>query len=176
MFRTILSAAAALLFLPPALAGQTSAASVGDAIMDHFDASTRKVAMLAEAMPAESYTWSPGDGVMTVGHVYRHIARYNFMYLRDNLGVPAPADVDVDNLEELEGKEVTVEMLQRSIQHVREAVDAMPAEQLAADTQLYGSNVAGWAVLLQLVAHMNEHLGQSIAYARSNGVVPPWSG
>ena len=176
MFRTILSAAAALLFLPPALAGQTSAASVGDAIMDHFDASTRKVAMLAEAMPAESYTWSPGEGVMTVGHVYRHIARYNFMYLRDNLGVPAPADVDVDNLEELEGKEVTVEMLQRSIQHVREAVDAMPAEQLAADTQLYGSNVAGWAVLLQLVAHMNEHLGQSIAYARSNGVVPPWSG
>ena len=42
-------------------------------------------------------------------------------------------------------------------------------------TRLYGRDVAQWAVLLQLVAHLNEHLGQSIAYARSNGVVPPWS-
>ena len=47
---------------------------------------------------------------------------------------------------------------------------------LASDTRLYGRTVDRWAVLVQLVAHMNEHLGQSIAYARMNGVVPPWSG
>ena len=46
---------------------------------------------------------------------------------------------------------------------------------LEATTRLYGRDVAQWAVLLQLVAHMNEHLGQSIAYARMNGVTPPWS-
>jgi len=51
----------------------------------------------------------------------------------------------------------------------------MPESQLASQTQLYGRNVQQWAVLLQLLAHMNEHLGQSIAYARMNGVVPPWS-
>ena len=44
-----------------------------------------------------------------------------------------------------------------------------------AERTLYGRQVGEWAVLLQLVTHMNEHLGQSIAYARMNGVVPPWS-
>ncbi len=51
----------------------------------------------------------------------------------------------------------------------------MTAEDLAEGTQLYGRDVAKWAVLVQLLAHMNEHVGQSIAYARMNGVVPPWS-
>ena len=59
--------------------------------------------------------------------------------------------------------------------HVRSAVAGMSEADLEAPTRLYGSDVAHWGVLFQLVAHMNEHLGQSIAYARSNGVVPPWS-
>ena len=42
-------------------------------------------------------------------------------------------------------------------------------------TTLYGRRVAGWAVLFQLIAHMNEHVGQSVSYARMNGIVPPWS-
>ena len=57
----------------------------------------------------------------------------------------------------------------------RAVVDAMSDDDLAAPVELYGRQVASWAVLLQLVTHMNEHLGQSIAYARMNGVVPPWS-
>jgi uncharacterized damage-inducible protein DinB len=42
-------------------------------------------------------------------------------------------------------------------------------------TTLYGRDVPGWAVLFQLLSHMNEHVGQSVAYARMNDVVPPWS-
>jgi hypothetical protein len=51
----------------------------------------------------------------------------------------------------------------------------MSATDLDRDTELYGRDVGEWAVLFQLVAHMNEHLGQSVAYARMNGIVPPWS-
>ena len=29
--------------------------------------------------------------------------------------------------------------------------------------------------MMIIATHAHEHLGQSIAYARSNGVVPPWS-
>jgi uncharacterized damage-inducible protein DinB len=68
-----------------------------------------------------------------------------------------------------------VALLRQSQEYVRQAVRAMPEGQLASTTTLYGQQVPQWAVLLQLVAHMNEHLGQSIAYARMNGVVPPWS-
>jgi hypothetical protein len=51
----------------------------------------------------------------------------------------------------------------------------MTDEEVAGSTVLYGRNVAGWAVLFQLLAHMNEHVGQSVSYARMNGIVPPWS-
>ncbi len=51
----------------------------------------------------------------------------------------------------------------------------MDAAEWSRETELYGRTVGEWAVLLQLVTHMNEHLGQSIAYARMNGIVPPWS-
>ena len=57
----------------------------------------------------------------------------------------------------------------------KQAVERMPESQLTTGTTLYGRNVQQWAVLFQLLAHMNEHLGQSIAYARMNGIVPPWS-
>ena len=30
-------------------------------------------------------------------------------------------------------------------------------------------------VYLRILAHISEHMGQSIAYARMNGIVPPWS-
>ena len=72
-------------------------------------------------------------------------------------------------------KDAAVEILTASMEHVRSTVGAMSDADLEASTTLYGRDVANWAVLFQLVAHMNEHLGQSIAYARSNGVVPPWS-
>jgi uncharacterized damage-inducible protein DinB len=68
-----------------------------------------------------------------------------------------------------------VEILAVSMDHVRSVLGAMSDADLEASTTLYGREVAKCAVLLQLVTHMNEHLGQSIAYARSNGVVPPWS-
>ncbi len=51
----------------------------------------------------------------------------------------------------------------------------MSEADLTRQTPLYGRDVAGWAVLFQLLAHMNEHVGQSVAYARMNGIVPPWS-
>jgi uncharacterized damage-inducible protein DinB len=57
--------------------------------------------------------------------------------------------------------------------HVRAVVAGLKDPSKA--TRQYGRAVPEWSVLLQLVAHMNEHLGQSIAYARMNGVVPPWS-
>ena len=51
----------------------------------------------------------------------------------------------------------------------------MPEAQLERPTTLYGRRVPQWAVLFQLIAHMDDHLGQSLAYGRVLGVVPPWS-
>lgn len=141
-----------------------------------FEASARKLVALAEAMPAETYSWQPMEGVASVAQAYMHVARYNYMYPEQNLGVPAPAGVEYETLEEtVSAKDQVVEVLSSSLDHVREVVAGMSDADLEAPTRLYGREVAQWAVLLQLVTHMNEHLGQQIAYARMNRVAPPWS-
>ncbi|HEX6053660.1 MAG TPA: DinB family protein [Gemmatimonadaceae bacterium] len=143
--------------------------------LGQFESSMSKFIALAKAMPPDKYTWSPGQGVMSVARVYGHVARYNFYYPADAMGIAAPANIGLDSLEAMTNKAAIVAMLERSNAHVRSAVTAMTDDQLAKSTTLYGRTVSQWAVLFQLLAHMNEHLGQSIAYARSNGVVPPWS-
>jgi len=144
-----------------------------------FGASASKLVSLAEAMPATSYSWSPGEGVASVGRVYLHIARYNYMYPHENMGRPTPvAPEQYRRWEDASGemtKEEIVEILRSSMGFVREVADSMDDSALGRETTLYGRQVGEWAVLLQLVTHMNEHLGQSIAYARMNGIVPPWS-
>lgn len=141
---------------------------------NHFNYASR-VLQLAEAMPADLYDWRPGEGVFSVQEVYTHIARYNYLYLENSLGIAAPADVDVENMESITGKQQVVDVLERSIKHVLAAVEEMPASTFTEPAQLYGRTVDGQAVLMQLITHMSEHVGQSIAYARMNDVVPPWS-
>ena len=164
----------ALLVCAAQAASQSAPPDFRSEFRGQFGASARKLVALAEAMPAESYAWRPAEGVASVGEVYMHIARYNYMYPDQNLGIDAPlayADFEQDITE----KAGAVEMLAASMDHVRTVVAGMSDADLEAPTRLYGRDVAKWAVLLQLVAHMNEHLGLSIAYARVNGVVPPWS-
>ena len=154
---------------------QGAPASSRDELLMQFNGSASKFEALAAAMPAEKFAWSPGPGVMSVANVYAHVARYNYAYLSQNMGVAAPRGVVLDSLERMTDKTQIVALLKSSAEYVRQGVRQMPDAQLAQSTQLYGRTVPQWSVLLQLVAHMNEHLGQSIAYARMNGVTPPWS-
>ena len=156
-------------------AAQSAATDYRDEFMHHFRQSTRKIISLAEAMPEELYMWSPGPGVLPVGQVYMHIARYNYFYPETALGIAAPADVDVANLESITDKAEITKLLRQSVEHVRLHVSRMTTEDLTRTTTLYRRQIAGWAVLFQLLAHMNEHVGQSVSYARMNGIVPPWS-
>ena len=172
--RSVLITLTFLLTAYPALA-QSSPEDFRDEFAGHFDRSSRKVVMLSEAMPADLYTWSPGEGVMSIGRVYAHIARYNYLYLEESLGIDAPPGVEWQNFESITDKATIVELLEQSIEHVRASVNSMDESDLTRLTTLYGRQVAGWAVLFQLLAHMNEHVGQSVAYARVNGIVPPWS-
>ncbi len=168
-------AAAAALVMPAPAAAQSDDNAVAAELIMHFETSMAKFIGLAEAMPAGSYTWSPGEGVMEVGQVFMHVARYNYMYPSQNMGVPAPAGVDLESMEAVRDKDAVLRALNESRAYVLESVGTMTPAELAAPTRLYGRDVQKWAVLVQLVSHMNEHLGQSIAYARLNDVVPPWS-
>lgn len=159
----------------PVAARAQDATALRAELLGQFNASISKVIALAEAMPADKYQWKPQADAMPVAHVFAHIANYNFAYPSGNMGVAAPAGIRLDTLEAMRDKAQIVALLKRSADYVRQSVSGMPAAELNGETQLYGRQVPRWAVMLQLVAHMNEHLGQSIAYARANEIVPPWS-
>jgi uncharacterized damage-inducible protein DinB len=176
--RSSLAAAAALVVLAVGANAQSAPGSptaFRQEFLGQFNSSMSKFIALAEAMPADKYAWSPGAGVMSVAKVYAHVAHYNYMYPSTAMRIALPAGIRLDTLEGVATKAALVALLKRSGEHVKQSVEGIPESQLASQTQLYGRNVQQWAVLLQLLAHMNEHLGQSIAYARMNGVVPPWS-
>ena len=176
--RLAISFAALAIGLPPALASaQSTPPDFLEEFEGQFGASASKLVALAEAMPAHTYDWNPMDGVATVASVYMHIAHYNYMYPEMNLGIPSPMGAREYERweEEVSDKGEVMKILSASMAHVKAVASGMSVADLGAETSLYGRDVGKWAVLLQLITHMNEHLGQSIAYARMNNVVPPWS-
>ena len=161
---------------PAARAQGTTPGGFRGEFLEQFNTSMGKLVMLAEAVPADKYTFRAQPGVMPIGQIFAHIARFNYHYPATAMGIAAPAGINPDTLEQIQGdKAQVVALLRRSAEHVRQAMRQMPEEQLARTTTLYGRQVPQWSVLLQLIAHMNDHMGQSIAYSRMAGTAPPWS-
>lgn len=131
-----------------------------------------RVLQLAEAMPAETYDWSPEEGVRSVGEVYTHIAQANYMMV-GAFGIEAP--VDAQSLGSLTDKDEIVAALQQSNEFVLSSVADLSDDQLSATYDLFGRTISGEGVLVFILNHMSEHVGQSIAYARMNNITPPWS-
>ncbi|HEV2690823.1 MAG TPA: DinB family protein [Bryobacteraceae bacterium] len=133
-----------------------------------------KVVGLAEAMPQEKYAWRPGEGVRSVSEVYVHIAFANY-YLPNFIGVKPPQGTSPGMEKTVTEKAKVVETLKASFAHMRKAVTDLPDADLDKPVKVFGQQSSYEGVLFLIANHMHEHLGQSIAYARTNGVVPPWS-
>lgn len=140
-----------------------------------FNYASQRLLDLAQAMPAEKFSWSPDGEAYTFERVIMHITRYNYLYPENSLGISAPEDIDLENMESITGKEEVIAQLERSADHVKEMMKQIPESKLSEEAELYGRTVNGQAVLFQLITHMSEHVGQAISYARMNNVVPPWN-
>ena len=159
-----------------ALNAQTTAAKTPgfrDLFLEQLKDVETKVVGLAEAMPQEKYTWRPEQGVRSVAEVFTHIAGANY-FLPSFIGVKAPSTVTPAMSKETDKAKV-VAALKDSFAHVREAVENMSDADLSKPAKLFGHETSYEGVLFLIANHMHEHLGQSIAYARTNGVTPPWS-
>jgi uncharacterized damage-inducible protein DinB len=133
-----------------------------------------KAVRLAQAMPAEKYTWRP-EGARSVSEIYLHIASGNYGLLR-GVGIQPPAAMDPRTLEKsTTDKAKVVEILKQSFDHVRQAVLNTSDRDLDKPARLFGQETTVRNVLYFLGTHQHEHFGLAIAYARSNGVVPPWT-
>lgn len=172
--------AGAILALPAA--GQQPPSLVQDLLGDVREVHEKLVA-LAREFPADKYGWRPSDGVRSVGEVFLHVAADNYL-IPAALGTPPPAStglVATDYSTGLAferrtlGKDAILQELERSFAHLTQLLDKTTATQLAQEFSMFGRRFTGQQVWVLTVTHIHEHLGQMIAYARSNGIVPPWS-
>lgn len=130
-----------------------------------------KIMELAEGTPAEKYGWRPASDVRSISEVYMHIAGGNY-FLATFLGAPGPKPPR--DLEKTVTKKADViAELQRSFDHLRAA--ATKTNDLDKQVKMFGNTTSHRGVMVTILSHLHEHLGQSIAYARMNGVTPPWS-
>src|ERR1700686_727851 len=134
-----------------------------------------KFTRLAEALPADKYTWRPAPDVRSFAEVFLHVsaANYNLYKL---VGTPPPTGLDVKGLEKsTTDKAKVVATLKDSFAHAKKAITAMPDADLEKSMDWFGGKNTERGILLFIVRHTAEHLGQSIAYARVVGIVPPWT-
>lgn len=131
---------------------------------------------LAQAVPAEKYTWRPAEGVRSVSEVYMHIAAANYNLPR-LFGTAPPAGFKVEGFDKsITDKAKVIETLRNSLAHMREAVLNMSDTDLEKQLDWFeGKKNTYRGVMVFILRHAAEHLGQSIAYARINGIVPPWT-
>lgn len=133
-----------------------------------------QVESLAETFTQEQYDWQPSDGVRSTGETILHIAGSNY-YLASKLGFPPPEDVDMKNIEKIEGKQNIIAALKKSNAFILEKIDKIESENFAEEVDFGFGKFNRLSGLLIILEHNGEHKGQLIAYARSNGVTPPWS-
>jgi uncharacterized damage-inducible protein DinB len=138
-----------------------------------LDEVQKKITDLAAAVPAEKYGWRPAEGVRSVSEVYTHIAGANY-FLATFLGVQPPATMPKD-IEKITDKQKVLAELQKSFDHLRAVAKTMTPADLDKPVTMFGNPTTQRGVYSTIMNHLHEHLGQSIAYARINGIVPPWS-
>jgi len=156
--------------------GMSAGPSISAAMVTQMKDAQSKLVELAEATPAEKYMWRPAEGVRSTAEVFLHVAtaNYGIPYL---MGTTPPEGIDVMGLEKsTSDKKKIVETLKASFAHAISAVESTPATDYGKTFKFFdGSEMSTLDGLMVLVSHGHEHLGQSIAYARSNGIVPPWT-
>jgi uncharacterized damage-inducible protein DinB len=141
-------------------------------IRGDWDNVSEKLVSLAEAIPEDKYGWAPSEEVRSVGEVLVHVAGPNIGLTRSFL---EEGENPLEGLGESPSKEEILAVLKESIDRVDQALAKINEGDLEKTYEAFGREMNGYRIVNILTSHSHEHLGQLIAYARSNGVVPPWS-
>jgi hypothetical protein len=163
-------------------AKDTPAVTGGSILLLPFNDLEKQVLALAKAVPEEKYSWRPAPGVRSFKEVFLHIAFGNQLLLNIANKSPNKEELMKQIEQNAKGetdpatKEKVIATLTESFASVRKTLDGIrSAGSLTRGVDLFGTPATFGGVLADLDTHIAEHLGQSIAYARVNGIVPPWS-
>lgn len=188
MMRTAFSGLVGVALLAAAVAAPLSAQTVKTApvvvdLMKDIDGAAAKFIALAKAMPPAKMSWRPDPAARSTGEVFLHVASDNYL-LPFGFGNAIPASTgirgdDFKTLATYEKRALTNEQivkdLEESFAHLKASMAKTTSDDLATPVTMFGMKSTAQGMWILTATHLHEHLGQLIAYARSNGVTPPWS-
>ena len=175
----VLLAALAATALPAAAQAPSVTA---DLLADLAQVETKMLG-LARAIPEDKYGWRPGPGVRSVGEVLMHVAADNYLIPAAIGFTPDPAtgikgsdyQTAVAFEKKVLNKAATIAELEKAFAFMKKSLGETAAPRLSQQVQMFGQSFTTQRAWVIGTTHVHEHLGQLIAYARTNGVKPPWS-
>lgn len=148
--------------------------------MTDLDTLQSKFMALADAIPAEKYSWRPRPGVRSIGEVFMHVASEYYVFTPMSFGgarspvIPRGQDA-FKNFEANSTKADVQKALRDGFAYNKATVMGISPDSLVGMRKLFGRDYTIVETTVGMTADLHEHMGQLIAYARMNGIVPPWS-
>jgi uncharacterized damage-inducible protein DinB len=189
----MLSAASALFAQgqPATKAAPAGNAAVRQEILNIYNSAANKALALAKAVPQDKMSWRPMEGVRSFGEVFVHIAGSTLLFC-SHAGMKMPEGPLHDlasvymkrgfELPEIFASEAAIKdkaqitaVMEQAIAAARGYIGKLPETDLDKQVDFFGRSLTLRSVLIAMDEHTGEHLGQAIAYARVNHIVPPWS-
>ena len=160
-----------------------AAAEVRKQYLNDVDTLYTKFYALANAFPAEKYSWRPAPGVRSVGEVFMHVASEYYVYSPLSFGaaqspaISGTSDAVMKKFESNSSKPAVLKALKEGFAYTQSSINGLDASSLVGTKKLFGGQFTGTIIESSdgMAGDLHEHLGQLIAYARMNGITPPWS-
>jgi len=152
------------------------AATVKSAFLGNLETMRAKFVGLAQAFPPDKYTWRPMEGVRSVSEVLMLIASEGYGFVPTGFGGKAAlAREEMGKLPSVTDKTQVIDHLNKAFAHAKKELESIDPATLTAKRRVMGQDRTTPEIAFAIGGDMHEHLGQLIAYARTNHIVPPWS-
>lgn len=146
---------------------------------EDIDGVRQKLMALASAVPAGKLGWRPMEGTRSFREVFAHIAAEGNTETA-MFGRPLPAgsvadfDAEEARLKKLPDDQV-IAIMDRAMQSLVATLGSLSRGKINTPIQYYGQSTLPRVATTYTLNDLHEHLGQLVAYARMNQIVPPWS-
>jgi len=155
-----------------------AAAELKASFIKDLDVMRGKFVGLDEAFPADKYAWRPMEGVRSVAEVLMLAAMEGYSFIPNSFG-GKPANLgsreEAAKLRTLSDKAQVVDHVKKGFDHAKKELEALDPSAMTGKRKVMGMDMSASQAALGVGGDLHEHLGQLIAYARTNHIVPPWS-
>jgi len=157
---------------PSVVSAQTPAPSLSKELVATYQRAAKEMLDMAEAMPAEKYSYKPAPEISTFGDQLVHLSAIMQLFVNSAKGTKTE-----EHQHGTMTKPETIALLKKSFQSVEDMITPLSDAQLLEPVKFpIGDRTVTRATFWQAPMYqIRNHYGQLVVYLRMNGIVPPAS-